>query len=85
LNQLRPGGGIYYLNAGYDAGFRAGRITELVTGKLTGGGKFGFGDMREIQADTVLPDAPYFVPWIAGAFEQRPQSAATRSRALRAR
>ena len=29
LNQLRPGGGIYYLNPGYD-GFRAGRITEMM-------------------------------------------------------
>ena len=33
LNQLRPGGGLYYLNAGYDAGFRAGRITELIQSK----------------------------------------------------
>ena len=66
LNQLRPGGGIYYLNAGYDAGFRAGRITELIKGKLDAG-PVSFGDMQAIQADVVLPDAQYFVPLIVQA------------------
>ncbi len=30
LNQLRPGGGIYYLNPGYAIGTRAGRITQVL-------------------------------------------------------
>ncbi|HTT10677.1 MAG TPA: penicillin acylase family protein [Burkholderiaceae bacterium] len=66
LNQLRPGGGIYYLNAGYDFGLRAGRITELIRSKV-GAGPVSFRDMQAIQADVVLPDAPYFVPLIEQA------------------
>jgi penicillin amidase len=68
LNQLRPGGGIYYLNRIYDAGFRGGRITELVRGKLAAGQKLSFEDMQAIQADVVLLDARFFVPYIRGAF-----------------
>jgi penicillin amidase len=67
LNQLRPGGGLYYLNAGYDAGFRAGRITDLVRERLALGGRMSFGEMQAIQADTALLDASFFVPYIEGA------------------
>jgi penicillin amidase len=66
LNSLRPGGGIYYLNPGYD-GFRAGRITQLVRAKLANGGKISVADMQSIQADTVLIDAEVFVPFIVQA------------------
>ncbi len=69
LDQLRPGGGIYYLSPLYDAGFRAGRITRLIKEKLsTGDGKISFENMQEIQADTVMPDAQVFVPHILQAF-----------------
>src|SRR5262249_38740670 len=67
LNQLRPGGGIFYLNPGY-AGFRAGRITQLIREKLAAG-PITFADMQQIQADTVLLDAQFFVPHILRAFE----------------
>jgi penicillin amidase len=66
LNQLRPGGGLYYLNAAYDFGLRAGRITELIRGKVAAG-RVSLRDMQAIQADVVLPDAPYFVPLITQA------------------
>ena len=66
LNQVRPGGGIYYLNVGYDAGFRAGRITELIKQKVKER-RVSFRDMQAIQADVVLPDAQYFVPLIRQA------------------
>lgn len=66
LNQLRPGGGLYYLNAGYDFGLRAGRITELIRGKVAAG-RVSLRDMQAIQADVQLPDAPYFVPLITQA------------------
>src|ERR1043166_4908730 len=36
LNQLRPGGGILYLNSAYES-FRAGRITQLLKEKLSPG------------------------------------------------
>ncbi len=68
LNQLRPGGGLYYLNAGYDFGLRAQRITELIQRELQQRrGSVSFEDMQRIQADVVLPDAPYFVPLIRQA------------------
>ncbi|MDH4290338.1 MAG: penicillin acylase family protein, partial [Aquincola sp.] len=67
LNQLRPGGGLYYLNAGFDAGLRAGRITELLKSKLMAG-PVSFADMQAIQADVVLPDAQSFVPHIVTAY-----------------
>lgn len=68
LNQLRPGGGIFYLSPGY-AGFRAGRITQLIRAKLARNEKFSVEDMQRIQADVVLLDAQYFVPHITRAFE----------------
>ncbi|HLJ75552.1 MAG TPA: penicillin acylase family protein, partial [Thermoanaerobaculia bacterium] len=66
LNAVRPGGGIFYLNPGYD-GFRAGRITELVRQKLANGEKISVADMQSIQADAVLVDAEVFVPYILAA------------------
>jgi penicillin amidase len=68
LNQLRPGGGIYYLNAGY-SGFRAGRITQRVRAKLAKSEKFSVADMQSIQADVVLLDAQFFVPYITAALD----------------
>jgi penicillin amidase len=66
LNQLRPGGGIYYLNAGYD-GIRAGRITALLRAELAGDGRVSFADSQRIQADTALVDAQFFVPYLVKA------------------
>jgi penicillin amidase len=66
LNQLRPGGGIYYLNAGYD-GIRGGRITALIRAELAGDGSVSFADMQRIQADTALVDAQLFVPYLVKA------------------
>lgn len=68
LNQLRPGGGIFYLNPTYH-GFRAGRITQLVREKLAKHEKFTVADMQRIQADVVLLDAQYFVPFITRALD----------------
>jgi penicillin amidase len=82
LNSLRPGGGIYYLNSGYDAGFRAGRITELLTTKLKARGTVSFRDMQVMQADVVLPDAQYFAPLIERALDRAKHSANPTLRAL---
>lgn len=69
LNELRPDGGIYYLNYNYESGFRAGRVTQLIREKLsTGSGKISFKEMQEMQADTTLLDAKVFVPYILQAF-----------------
>ena len=66
LNQLRPGGGLYYLNAGYAFGLRAGRITELIKQKLQTG-PISLCDMHAIQTDVVLPDAPFCAVHQTGA------------------
>jgi penicillin amidase len=70
LNQLRPGGGIYYLSPGYDAGFRAGRITRLIRGALAHGHRLSLGDMKLFQSNVALLDAQYFVPWIVQALQR---------------
>jgi penicillin amidase len=66
LNQARSGGGIYYLNPGYD-GFRAGRITEMIRARLHDRHRISVADVQRMQADTTLLDAEYFVPWIVRA------------------
>ncbi len=66
LGKQRPGGGILYLNYGYD-GFRCARITQLIQKKLANGGKISFDDMKAIQADNVMLDAQVFVPYILAA------------------
>lgn len=74
LNQLRPGGGIYYLNPGYD-GLRAGRVMQLIRAELAGGGTISFADMQRIQADTAMIDAQFFVPHLLAAFTRAQASA----------
>jgi len=68
LNTPRAGGGILYLNPGYDA-IRGGRITQLLRQRLANGGKVSFDDMKAIQADVALYDAQIFVPFIVKALE----------------
>jgi penicillin amidase len=71
LDQLRPGGGIYYLAYAWDRGYRAGRITQRLDEYLSRrGGRMSFEKMQAIQADVVLRDAEYFTPWIVQAFRR---------------
>jgi penicillin G amidase len=69
LNQLRPDGGIFYLNPGYDAGMRAGRITQMIRERLKQGSKISLEDAKAMQADTVMLDAQVFLPRILTAFK----------------
>jgi penicillin amidase len=66
LNQLRPGGGIYYLNAGYN-GFRAGRITEMVRNATKGGHRLSMTDLERMQADVTQIDAEVLLPYLLSA------------------
>ncbi|HEU5161556.1 MAG TPA: penicillin acylase family protein, partial [Thermoanaerobaculia bacterium] len=75
LNQLRPGGGIYYLSPGYD-GFRGGRATQMMKANLASGRKANFGDMIKMQGDVVMIDAQYFVPIITAALANAKASGA---------
>lgn len=69
LSRLRPTGGIYYLAPGFDAGFRAGRITQRLRAALARG-KMTFEGMQSIQADVALLDAEVFVPVVRAALER---------------
>ncbi|HEX7581415.1 MAG TPA: penicillin acylase family protein, partial [Thermoanaerobaculia bacterium] len=66
LGTQRPGGGIFYLNYGYD-GFRGGRIAQLIKKKLAAGVKLTRADLAQIQADGGMIDAQVFVPYITAA------------------
>lgn len=69
LNQLRPGGGLYYLGYTFDFGTRAGRITQALREQLAAG-RVSAESMQAIQADVTLLDAQVFTPHIAGAFDR---------------
>jgi penicillin G amidase len=84
LNQLRPTGGIYYLNAmnpGYYGGFRAGRITEMLRERIATG-PISFEDMKVMQADVALIDAEVFVPFILRAWDRATTSSTPELSAL---
>ena len=68
FNEMRPGGGIFYLNPGYAIGTRAGRITQAFEERLAAG-NLSVKDMQEIQADVILLDAQVFTPLILEAFD----------------
>jgi penicillin amidase len=68
LNQLRPGGGLYYLSEGYASGFRMGRLQRLFDGALAGGNKVSMDDLMAFQANNQLLDAEYFAPQIVAMY-----------------
>lgn len=66
LNQVRPGGGLYYLNAGYSAE-RIGRIDRVLQ-DLVERGDVTLDDMAALQANNQLLDAQLLAPYIVDAF-----------------
>jgi penicillin amidase len=68
LNQVRPGGGLFYMSPGYADGLRAGRIGRLFEEALAGGQKLNTEDMERFQANNQLLDAELVVPFVAAAF-----------------
>lgn len=77
LNQVRLNGqGIFYLNAGYAGGFRAGTITHRLEDLIDEQGEASFEDMQDVQADVTLLDARYFVPWILTAWDNATEEGA---------
>lgn len=73
LNRTRVGGGIYYISSRFNPGIRAYRIKELLEDQLAEG-RVNFGDIRDIQADAVLQDAAFFLPYLIRAFDSAPNS-----------
>jgi penicillin G amidase len=71
LNQVRvsSANAIYYLNPGYAEGLRAGRITRLIQGELSGDGTVSTQEMKDFQGNTQQLDAELLVPFLLDAFE----------------
>jgi penicillin amidase len=75
LNQLRPGGGIYYMAYQWNRGFRAARIESRLRKLLDGGNRrVSFKEMQAIQGDVILRDAEIFTPYIVKAFDRAASS-----------
>jgi len=67
LNQVRPGGGLFYLNPGYTS-LRVGRIGRLMNDLLAGGDKATADDLKTMQANNQLLDAELVSPFLINAF-----------------
>lgn len=67
LNQIRPGGGLYYLNPGYSE-FRQGRIDRALQ-TMTAQGNITVEDMAILQSNNQLLDAELLVPHVIVALE----------------
>jgi hypothetical protein len=68
LNQLRPGGGIYYLDVGGASAYRMGRIDRKIQGLIDAGGNITSNDMKALQANNQLMDAELVLPHLSAAF-----------------
>ena len=66
LNQLRPGGGLYYLNFGY-ASYRNGRVDRVLQDKFASGSKITVADMQKLQANNQPLDAQLVLPYLLAA------------------
>jgi len=70
FNQLRPGGGLYYLSPGYASGFRQGRLVRAFAQALEDtGNQLTPADFQRLQANNQLLDAEVLVPYILTAFD----------------
>jgi penicillin amidase len=67
LNQLRPGGGIYYLNYSYSV-YRVTRINQLLSAMIAAGHKITPTDIQQVQLNNQPADAELVRPYLLGAF-----------------
>ncbi|MDX1460670.1 MAG: penicillin acylase family protein, partial [Xanthomonadales bacterium] len=74
LNQVRPGGGLYYLNPGY-AALRMGRIDRELQA-MVAQGEVSLQDMAALQANNQLIDGEILTPYIVQAFANAASSEA---------
>ena len=67
LNQVRPGGGLYYLSPGYATGFRMGRIQRLFDEMMASGDPISMDDFADVQSNHQLLDAEVLTPYLLAA------------------
>ncbi|MDA8020212.1 MAG: penicillin acylase family protein [Thermoanaerobaculia bacterium] len=75
LNQLRPGGGLFYLSPGY-VSLRVGRIGRLLDALLAGDAKVDMMDLEQMQGNNQLLDAELLRPFVVDAFANAAQPGA---------
>jgi len=66
LNQIRAGGGLYYLDFGY-AAYRMGRIDRSMQALVARAEPVNAADMRNLQANTQMLDAELVLPFLTRA------------------
>ncbi|MGD9583336.1 MAG: penicillin acylase family protein [Lysobacterales bacterium] len=81
FNQLRPGGGLYYLNFGYDS-LRMGRVDRMMQSLIAAPGKISVADIEKTQADDQMLDAELVLPYLLAAFDRASSSSWTALNAL---
>jgi len=67
LNQVRPGGGLYYLNGGIYSSYRMGRIDRLMQDAVAQG-PISLSQFKAFQANNQMLDAELVIPFILDAF-----------------
>jgi penicillin amidase len=75
-NQLRPGGGLYYLSSGYATGYRQGQLQKQFDAAIANDGVLSLEESIAIQANNQLLDAEVFVPHLVAAFNAANQPGA---------
>jgi penicillin amidase len=70
LNQLRPGGGIYYLDWGGASSLRMGRIDREIQAFKDAGHEITPADMQALQANTKALDAELVLPHLLAAYDR---------------
>lgn len=73
LNQIRPGGGLYYLGVGYSA-YRQGRIDREIQRLIASGRRITVEDMQALQANNQPLDAELLRPFLLSAFQNARQA-----------
>ncbi|MBL8299850.1 MAG: penicillin acylase family protein [Rhodanobacteraceae bacterium] len=69
LNQVRPGGGLYYLNFNYSS-YRMGRIDRQLAALVASGRKLTAADMKALQGNNQLMDAELVSPHLVNALRR---------------
>ncbi len=69
FNQLRPGGGLYYLNFAYSS-LRMGRVDRMMQSLIARDSKITVADIQKTQANAQLLDAELVMPHLINAFNR---------------
>lgn len=75
FGMTRPGGGVYYLNYGYDA-YRMGRIDRLLSALVASGNKITAADIQAVQLNNQPVDAQLLLPYLLAAYDNATASGA---------